>query len=171
VIEELDAQNLSIDRRVPTVEELQACEYLSAFIWESFRFKPTVPVNQRVNLYEDIEVGGVRVEKGTNINIPMIVVFRDPDTFPEPDVFKPDRFMGESDSARKQKGAVMPFGSYNRICVGMNLAKVEVRAILAAVLRQNTVRFFNHKEPTTSDIEAGANMPTAKMIRFVFSSR
>lgn len=169
LVAELNAQPFQKQGRAPTVEELQACKYLTAVTLESFRFKPTVPVNQRVNLYEDIEIGGVHVEKGTNINVPMLVIFRDPDTFPNPDTFDPERFLGDSDAALKQKNAVTAFGSYTRICVGMNLAKAETRAILAAVLRHNTVRLFNHKQPTTSDIEAGANMPTAQHVRFVFS--
>ena len=52
------------------------CPYLHAVLQESTRMVATVPVNQRVNLDNDVKIGKKIVPKGCNINIPMFVMFK-----------------------------------------------------------------------------------------------
>lgn len=54
---------------VPNLDELRELPFLHACVMESMRLFCTVPINQRVNLNEDISVNGLIVPKGVNVNI------------------------------------------------------------------------------------------------------
>jgi len=165
LIEELDAF------RAPTVDDLRSCEYLEAVLKESMRIRCTVPVNQRVNLEEDVDIAGVQVPRGTNINIPMFRTFMDPKYFgEETDKFKPERFMGDSPEAVTARKSHTAFGAYSRMCVGFTFALVEVKCLLHTILAKYTIRLKNPSEPGTFMIEAGVNQPDVKF-RLVFSKR
>ena len=58
---------------------------------------------------------------------------RDPEFFPEPERFMPERF---SEEARKglDNETFLPFGAGQRICIGMRLAMIETKMILAELL-------------------------------------
>lgn len=84
----------------PDMKTLKRMDYVNAFLKESMRMVATVPVNQRVNLSEDFEVGGIVVPKGVNVNLPKGVMFKNEEFFgPNPEKFLPERFMGKSESA------------------------------------------------------------------------
>ncbi|CAG2175057.1 unnamed protein product [Oppiella nova] len=53
---------------------------------------------------------------------------RDPDNFPNPDDFKPERFLAENIAHNSY--AYLPFGAGPRNCIGMRLAQMEVKVAL-----------------------------------------
>lgn len=55
------------------------------------------------------------IEKGTVLNIPVIGLHKDPQYFPDPEKFNPDRFQNMEEIP---KGVFFPFGSGPRICIG-----------------------------------------------------
>ncbi len=172
LLAELDAQPFSKQDRIPTVHETRAMDYCGALLLESMRCKPTVPVNQRVNSQEDVVIGGVTIEKGTNVNIAAAVAFKDPKVFPDPERFNPERFLGESDAARAQVRALQAFGAHSRICIGMIMVKEELKAMLAALLRHHRVQLKDPNQSYESDIEAGVNMPPPdKEVQFLMLKR
>ena len=73
---------------------------------------------------EDVELGGVRVPAGGFVAVSLGAANRDPARYPEPDAF--DVFRGD-----KQH---MSFGDGAHKCLGMHLARVEMRVLLDAVL-------------------------------------
>ena len=73
---------------------------------------------------EDVELGGVRVPAGGFVAVSLGAANRDPGRYPEPDAF--DVFRGD-----KQH---MSFGDGAHKCLGMHLARVEMRVLLDAVL-------------------------------------
>ncbi len=54
--------------------------------------------------------------------------------FPEPDVFRPERFA--PDAPELPRGAYMPFGAGQRVCLGQNLAMTEMTIIAAMLLQR-----------------------------------
>lgn len=42
---------------------------------------------------EDVEIGGYKIPRGTVINLPFRYIQLDPEIYPEPEVFNPDRYV------------------------------------------------------------------------------
>lgn len=157
--------------KMPDLDLIRKCEYLHAFIMESMRLRVTVPVNQRVNLEEDVTVGGYVVPKGTNINIPMGVQHQEEAYFgARTKEFRPERFLGDSPEAEKARRAWAAFGQGSRMCIGFTFALVELKCMLYTVLTKRIVRLENPNEPGDFMLEAGVNQP-AKKFNFVFDKR
>lgn len=73
------------------------------------------------------------LEKGTSITVPTYGIHHDPEIYPQPEKYDPDRFTPQQVSNR-HPFAFMPFGEGPRICIGMRFAVVEVKLALAKIL-------------------------------------
>jgi cytochrome P450 len=111
--------------------------YLDAVIKESLRVRPVVPATPRL-LTEPMTVGGHRVPAGWCVAAVIPLVHTDPDVFPDPGEFRPERFLGPE--AAKANRAWLPFGGGRRYCAGAQLALLEMRTIVAEVLRRVELR-------------------------------
>lgn len=117
--------------RTPTHEDIAELPYTNAVIAESMRLHPPVYLLGREATTE-LELGGYRVKRGYTVLMSQWVNHRDPDYFPQPESFKPERW--EDGLARRlPKFAYYPFGGGQRICVGNSFALMEAAIILAAV--------------------------------------
>lgn len=74
------------------------------------------------------------LEKGVRIFVPVWSIHRDPDFWPNPDLFDPDRFTEENISKR-HPFAYLPFGHGPRTCIGMRLGLMMVKVGLVTVLQ------------------------------------
>ena len=116
------------------LEEQRAgrAEYLDAVIKESLRLRPVVPAVVR-RLQAPMEFGGWELPAGTNIAPSIYLLHRRPDLYPEPDAFRPERFLGDDAPGTYEW---IPFGGGVRRCLGASFALYEMRIVLAAVLEQ-----------------------------------
>ena len=115
----------------PTVKHLPRLPYTAAVIAESMRLFPPVYVIGR-EATVDMELGGYRVKRGYTVLMSQWVNHRDPEYFPSPEEFRPERW--EDGLARRlPKFAYYPFGGGQRICVGADFALMEAAIILATV--------------------------------------
>ncbi|MGH3392729.1 MAG: cytochrome P450, partial [Actinomadura sp.] len=105
--------------------------YLDAVVKEALRSRPVVYDAPRL-LDVPLDLGGYRVPAGWFAAPLISVIHRDPQAYPEPDEFRPERFLGD-DTAQAQK-SWMPFGGGRRYCVGAQLALLEMRVIIREVL-------------------------------------
>lgn len=105
-------------------------EYLDAVIKETLRIRPVVAQIGRV-LASECEIDGWRLPAGTMVMVPMTVLHTDPEAFPEPDAFRPERFLGEQDPAEY---SWLPFGGGVKRCPGASLALLEMRVALRTIL-------------------------------------
>jgi cytochrome P450 len=65
-----------------------------------------------------------------------VLVHRDGRAFPDPDAFRPERFL----SADAADTPYLPFGGGARRCLGQPLAETEIRSVLPAILRRIRLR-------------------------------
>jgi cytochrome P450 len=120
--------------KIPTAEHLPHLPYTAAVIAESMRLFPPVYVIGR-EATKDLELGGYRVKRGYTVLMSQWVNHRDPEYFPDPEEFQPERW--ENGFAKQiPKFAYYPFGGGQRICVGNIFALMEAAIILAAVGQQ-----------------------------------
>jgi len=150
-------------RKECSIKEAREIEYLDAYIHESIRFHSTVTVNQRVNLEEDITIGGYVVPKGVNVNVPNGLIFRRPEFFgADADEFRPERFLKESPINETARRAWVAFGGHTRMCIGYTFAMVEVKAMLIAFMQQFHIDLVDRNDPGKRYLEAGVNQPLVK---------
>jgi cytochrome P450 len=104
-------------------------EYLDAAIKESLRLRPIIPnVGRRVAA--PFTVGGVTVPAGVNLAPCIYLAHRRAETYPEPEVFRPERFLGQ----KADPYAWFPFGGGMRRCIGIWFALFEMKVVIATVL-------------------------------------
>lgn len=80
---------------------------------------PPLPLLLRVCTKEyTIPNTNIVIEKGTSVMIPILGLQRDPDIYPDPMKFNPDRMSAENKVSR-HKFANLPFGEGPRMCMGI----------------------------------------------------
>lgn len=120
--------------RAPGSEDLPRLGYLAQTLNETLRLYPAAPVLMSRRSTREIVLGGWTVPKGTMFMIPILLLHEDPESFPEPQAFRPERFA--PDAPPIPRGAFMPFGTGPRVCLGQHLALAELTTIAAMVLQR-----------------------------------
>jgi cytochrome P450 len=80
-------------------------------------------------------IGGYDVSAGTTIYFAPWVLHRDPRHFPDPETFRPERWLDGS-TAKLSKYAYIPFGGGPRVCIGERFAMMEGVLVLVTLLRR-----------------------------------
>ncbi|XP_053671495.1 cytochrome P450 4d2-like [Anopheles nili] len=116
----------------PTYASLQDLKYMEQVIKETLRISPSVPMIGRTSA-EDMVIDGVPIPPGTDIMLNIYVMQNDPDYYPEPDRFRPERFA--DDGAEQQKAfSYLPFSLGVRSCIGQRFAILEMKTMLVKLL-------------------------------------
>jgi cytochrome P450 len=110
-------------------------ELLDATVKEALRMQPVVPVVARV-LQEPAVVGGLALPAGAFVAPSIYLVHRRPSLYPEPERFRPERFLGFKPAPWEW----LPFGGGLRKCVGAAFALYEMKMVLASVLPRIDMR-------------------------------
>jgi cytochrome P450 len=101
---------------------------------ESMRLYPPVWAMAREAL-EDVSIGPYRLPKGTMIVFSQYIVQRDPQWFPDPTAFIPERHTAEAKAARP-RFSYFPFGGGGRQCIGESFAWMEATLALATIAQK-----------------------------------
>jgi cytochrome P450 len=117
--------------RSPTPDDLPNLPYTDAVITEAMRVYPPVYLIGR-EATRELELGGYRVKKGYTIFMSQWVNHRDPEYFPDPEAFRPERWL-DGLVKRIPKYAYYPFGGGQRVCIGNTFATMEAVILLATV--------------------------------------
>ncbi|KAH9510182.1 Cytochrome P450 4V2, partial [Bulinus truncatus] len=138
VHEELD-KVFGNDTRDATMEDLKELKYLECCIKEALRLFPSVPVFAR-SIKEDLCLDkDYIIPKDTSVIIITVAVHRDPKIYPEPELFKPERFFLEN-SANRHPYSYIPFSAGPRNCIGQKFALLEEKTVLSHLFRNFNVR-------------------------------
>lgn len=119
-----------------------AGDYLDAVIKESLRLRPVVPAVVR-QLQAPLTFGGWELPAGVHIAPNIYLIHRRPDLYPEPDAFRPERFLGRTPGTYEW----LPFGGGIRRCLGASFALYELRIVLETILARTRLA------PSTDDPE------------------
>ena len=120
--------------RAPTLADLKRLEYTTMVIEEAMRLYPPAWVLERDSIAEDV-VGGYRLPKGSLVGISPYILHRNPDLYPNPEGFDPERF-SKGASAARPKYHYLPFGGGPRFCIGNAFALMEMQIIVPMLLQR-----------------------------------
>jgi cytochrome P450 len=133
--EELDQE---MGSHTPTASDLPRLRYLDWVITESMRIYPPAWMLNRTAL-EPFELEGYSFPAGTRVIVSQWVIHHLAEVWGDPEAFRPERWDPVS-VQRLPRGAYFPFGAGRRICIGMPLADMEARLVLATILQHYTPR-------------------------------
>uniref|UniRef100_A0A8D0L2P5 Cytochrome P450 3A n=1 Tax=Sphenodon punctatus TaxID=8508 RepID=A0A8D0L2P5_SPHPU len=134
--EEIDAA--LPNQATPTYDAVLQMEYLDMVVHETLRLFPPGVRIERV-CKKTVEINGVTIPEGTVTMIPTYVLHRDPDYWPEPDEFRPERFSKENKEARDPY-IFLPFGVGPRNCIGMRFALLVLKIAVIVLLQRFSFR-------------------------------
>ncbi|XP_034648509.1 25-hydroxyvitamin D-1 alpha hydroxylase, mitochondrial [Trachemys scripta elegans] len=123
---------------VPSAADVAQMPLLKAVVKEALRLYPVIPGNARVISDRDIQVGEYLIPRKTLITLCHYATSRDARFFPEPDSFKPERWLQKD--ASHHPYASIPFGVGKRSCIGRRIAELEVHLALARILMHFEVK-------------------------------
>jgi unspecific monooxygenase len=128
------------------LETLDRLEYLNAFILEVARLHAAIPGSEprqitKANSFHVELADGTKVDlpEGTVVSVQPWTIHNDAAIFARPEIFKPERWLkqeNETDSEFKQRfqgmrNRLFTFGHGNRMCLGMNIAMIEMKLTIA----------------------------------------
>mmetsp|Transcript_6054 Transcript_6054/g.14664 ORF Transcript_6054/g.14664 Transcript_6054/m.14664 type:complete len:551 (-) Transcript_6054:166-1818(-) len=121
--------------RVPAAGELERLPYLEAVVRETLRLYPAASVFGRSNTDEEDDLMGLRIQPGAVLFASPFVLGRSPEWWNDPHKFDPSRFLpGGEWGTTTPRNAWIPFGLGARSCVGGQLALLEMKTALAALV-------------------------------------
>lgn len=115
------------------MDDLSSLEHLKRCIMETMRITPAIPIFARrldapLNVNENLTLPA-----NSTVVISPWLSHRDPEYFPEPETFDPDRHLPENIKQR-HPFAYIPFSGGSRNCIGYKLAMIEMKVILTWLL-------------------------------------
>jgi cytochrome P450 len=129
-VEEKLRQELANLMAPANLDEVVKLPYLNALCCETLRIYPIALTTSPRILQAPLELMGYHFEPGTVLTPCIYLVHRREDIYPEPEKFKPERFLERSFSAYEY----FPFGGGNRRCIGRGLALLEMKLVLFTLM-------------------------------------
>ncbi|KAI1615918.1 cytochrome P450 [Exophiala viscosa] len=126
-------ERMPVKGAVPDLVDAEAWPFLNAVIKETLRLYAVAPSQ----LERDVPKGGTHlhgkyIPEGTIVGVQNYSIHRKAEAFPDPETFKPERWFNETEDMRRH---FMPFGLGSRICLGQNIAMLEMRLTIATLIR------------------------------------
>jgi cytochrome P450 len=115
------------------------------FLSENLRCAPPVPSLPR-GLLRDVEYAGHCIPAGTAVGIHILHTHHLEELWPDPDRFDPHRFAPEQVRAR-HRYAWLPFGGGMHMCLGLHFAQMQMKIVLAELLRTRTIELEDPGPP------------------------
>jgi len=119
---------------VPTYEDANKLVYLDMVLHESLRLFPPVVTFVSRQLDETVTIDSKVIPAGVTVQVPVWNIHYDETYWPDPTAFDPERFSPEN---KKNLLPItwIPFGIGPRSCIGMRFSFIEVKLMLAKMVR------------------------------------
>jgi cytochrome P450 len=136
--------------------------YLDAVVKESLRRRTVVPGVGRVVRGEPFQLGEYLIPTGVEINPSIATIHRRGDCYPDPDAFRPERFLGDD---APDTYTWIPFGGSTRRCLGGSFATFEMKTVIRRVLERTDLQPVGRKPDRA--IRKGVTIVPARGVRVV----
>ncbi|XP_053684902.1 probable cytochrome P450 308a1 [Sabethes cyaneus] len=166
VFNEISAVSKEYDGKL-TDEAVQKLNYLERAMYETLRMHSAVFTLSKM-CTKEIELPAqyptdskrVVIKPGMSAIIPVRAIHYDPEIYPDPTRFEPDRFLEENKQAR-HRYAFLGFGEGPRICLGMKFGLTQSKVGIAKLLSKYRVK-LSSKQQLPLEFEKKAFLLTAK---------
>ncbi len=111
--------------------------YLTATIHEIMRMRPVLMNAEPRLVKQQVEIGGVSYPPGVVLIASAYLVHHDPDIYPQPNAFRPERFLESEGGKAPGTYTWLPFGGGRRRCLGASFAMLEMKIVLREVIERN----------------------------------
>ena len=115
-----------IGTETPSICDRENLPYVEAVILEGLRIQAVAPLGIPHTVLEDIVFHGYVFPKNCTVMMNLSSVCLDPDIWPEPKEFKPERFLSEDGTQIHVPKEFIPFSLGQRACLGETFARVEL---------------------------------------------
>ncbi|ETS80172.1 hypothetical protein PFICI_07701 [Pestalotiopsis fici W106-1] len=133
------------------IEYTQALDlsYFQACLKEAMRLRPAVGLNITRHVPKDgIELDGVVLKGDTRVAVNGWVLHRHKETFgQDADVFRPERWLEDEEKAKKMDRFMFQFGGGAHVCIGRNLAILEINKVIPRLLRDFNFELVHPSQP------------------------
>lgn len=117
-----------------TDADTRQLKFLNCVIKETLRLYGAVPAGMPRDVPAGgAVIGGYHLDAGVTVAAQPYTVNRNPEVFPNPDEFNPDRWLHET---REMNDSIFTFGGGSRICIGLHLAEMEIRVAASKFFRE-----------------------------------
>ncbi|XP_018056873.1 PREDICTED: cytochrome P450 4c3-like [Atta colombica] len=124
--------DMMMDTDEITLENIHKLTWLEACIKEQWRLYPVTPLIAR-QIYKPIEIMSNQIPPGSTVLINSYLLHRDDRFFPEPHIYRPERFL--PDGPKLPPYAFIPFSAGSRNCIGWKFATLVVKIAILSVLK------------------------------------
>ncbi|XP_044255032.1 cytochrome P450 6A1-like [Tribolium madens] len=126
-----------------TYEAMMDMPYMEKVIHETLRKYPPIPVLTRKCTKDyTIPNTSIQLNRGVSVSIPVLALHNDPEYYPNPEKFDPDRF--SEDNVKARHGFTwLPFGEGPRICIGLRFGLLQSKVGLTAILKHYEIKLSN----------------------------
>ncbi|XP_066293780.1 cytochrome P450 2U1-like [Branchiostoma lanceolatum] len=136
---ELDSV-LETDHDVPTLAHRSQLPYTEATIMEVQRIRAVAPLNLPHATVQDTTFRGYTIPAGTQVLSNIWSAQMDPEYWPDPEKFDPRRFLDSDGKVVSRPEAFLPFSTGRRVCLGEQLAKMELFLIFSSLMKHFTFK-------------------------------
>nr|XP_003702175.1 PREDICTED: probable cytochrome P450 305a1 [Megachile rotundata] len=139
--------------RLPDLSDRPKLPYTEAVIKETQRMWPIFPIIGPRRVLADTKLGDYYIEKDSTVIINIYSANMDPDSFPDPHSFIPERFI--ENGVRKSDADFVTFGKGKRRCPGQAIATAAMFLLFTGILQRYSILPVPGKEPTSIEISSG----------------
>ncbi|XP_068154423.1 cytochrome P450 306a1 [Drosophila tropicalis] len=151
----------------PSLEELEPLTYLRACISEVQRIRSVVPLGIPHGTEKDINIAGYRIQKGSMIVSLQWAIHMNPEHWPQPEEFRPNRFLNDEDEY-VAPAQFIPFQNGKRMCPGDELARMMLTLFAGRILRKFQLEMIDDYADMNMDGECGITLaPAAYKLKFI----
>ncbi|XP_066271320.1 cytochrome P450 2U1-like [Branchiostoma lanceolatum] len=147
----------------PSMKHRSQMPYTEATLTEVNRLAAVAPLSVQHATSNDTTLRGYNIPKGTVVDVDLRSVHHDPMLWPEPDKFDPTRFINDAGKYVKRE-EVIPFSIGRRVCLGEQLARMEIFLIFTTLLQRFT---FKLPEGAPKPSEEGIPGPLHQPVPFM----